>query len=120
MALGKVLSGGEVYGKGVERRLQCATDDVSRNETFPVRVPDPRGNHLRKSPARDTANDTEDVCRHQAGQHVYGPHDEEGPGFPDFCGKEQIGYRCEEADNGYVGDCPHDGEARDASHYKED
>ncbi len=23
------------------------------------------------------ADDTEDICRHQAGQHVYGPHDEE-------------------------------------------
>ncbi len=50
---------------------------------------------------------TEDICRHQARQHVYGSHDEEGSGLPDLCGKEQISYRCEEADDGYVGDCPH-------------
>lgn len=120
LALGEILSGGKVYGKGVERRLQRATDDVSRDEAFPVRVPDARGDRLRDGPPRHAAEDAEDVRRHQAGQHVYSPHDEEGSGLLDLRGKEQIGYRCEEADYGYVSDRPHDGEARDASHQEED
>ena len=41
------------------------------------------------------------------------------PVFLTFGGKEQISYRCEEADDGYVGDCPHDGKTSDASYYEE-